>query len=418
MEQTTKLNEFATAKAVVLSQIEELPTALSEHTVRAGSCVERLFDQAAKRLDDDRIFISTGDIDAMWLRDSSFQIKPLIRFCNAEPVAEFMRGVIRTQKFFISVDPYANAFNSSASGHCWHKDFEDQDPWVFERKWEIDSLASFLDVSLGLAENSRDASHLDASWWRAAELVLETFEREQRHNPTSYRLFRAGAPDHDHLSHGGFGAPFANCGLIWSAFRPSDDACELPFNVAQNAYAAAQLERLATFAEQPIAARGLRIANEIRGAIANLAVFDEGYSYEVDGLGNSVNMDDANIPSLLSLPYLGFCDKDDEIYSKARRFVLSEKNPWFFSGEQVSHIGSPHTGANRVWPLAMAMEIITSQNVEIDKLNALAEIANKSVGLHESVATDDVKDFTREWFSWAEMTYVDAVLTVAEKMTL
>lgn len=412
------MNEFATEKAVVLSQIEELPMALSEHTVRLRRCVERLFDQAAKRLDDDRIFISTGDIDAMWLRDSSFQIKPLLRFCNAEPVAEFVRGVIRSQTFFISVDPYANAFNSSASGLCWHKDFEDQNPWVFERKWEIDSLVSFLDVSLGLLEKTNSSRHMDREWWIAVERVISVFEKEQNHDPQTYVFLRPNAPRHDYLYPDGVGRPFANCGLIWSAFRPSDDACELPFNVAQNAYAAAQLERLATFAEQPIAARSLRIANEIRGAITNLAVFDEGYSYEVDGLGNSVNMDDANIPSLMSLPYLGFCDKDDEIYSKARRFSLSEKNPWFFSGEQVSHIGSPHTGANRVWPLAMAMEIITSQNVEIDKLNVLAEIANKSDGLHESVATDNVQDFTREWFSWAEMTYVDAVFTVAEKMTL
>lgn len=412
------MNEFATEKAVVLSQIEELPMALSEHTVRLRRCVERLFDQAAKRLDDDRIFISTGDIDAMWLRDSSFQIKPLLRFCNAEPVAEFVRGVIRSQTFFISVDPYANAFNSSASGLCWHKDFEDQNPWVFERKWEIDSLVSFLDVSLGLLEKTNSSRHMDREWWIAVERVISVFEKEQNHDPQTYVFLRPNAPRHDYLYPDGVGRPFANCGLIWSAFRPSDDACELPFNVAQNAYAAAQLERLATFAEQPIAARSLRIANEIRGAITNLAVFDEGYSYEVDGLGNSVNMDDANIPSLLSLPYLGFCDKDDEIYLKTRRFVLSEKNPWFFSGEQVSHIGSPHTGAKRVWPLAMAMEIITSQNVEIDKLKVLAEIANKSDGLHESVATDNLNDFTREWFSWAEMTYVDAVMTAAEKMTL
>ena len=412
------MNEFATEKAVVLSQIEELPMALSEHTVRLRRCVERLFDQAAKRLDDDRIFISTGDIDAMWLRDSSFQIKPLLRFCNAEPVAEFVRGVIRSQTFFISIDPYANAFNSSASGLCWHKDFEDQNPWVFERKWEIDSLVSFLDVSLGLLEKTNSSRHMDREWWIAVERVISVFEKEQNHDPQTYVFLRPNAPRHDYLYPDGVGRPFANCGLIWSAFRPSDDACELPFNVAQNAYAAAQLERLATFAEQPIAARSLRIANEIRGAITNLAVFDEGYSYEVDGLGNSVNMDDANIPSLLSLPYLGFCDKDDEIYLKTRRFVLSEKNPWFFSGEQVSHIGSPHTGANRVWPLAMAMEIITSQNVEIDKLKVLAEIANKSDGLHESVATENLNDFTREWFSWAEMTYVDAVMTAAEKMTL
>lgn len=417
MEQTTNSNEFAPAKAEVLSRIKELPAALSAHAELAQSCVSRLFDQAATRFEDNRIFISTGDIDAMWLRDSSFQIKPLLRFCDSDIVADFLSGVIRSQAFFISIDPYANAFNSSPSGYCWHKDFEDQSPWVFERKWEIDSLASFLDVSLGLFEATKSAKHMDAAWWKAAERVVSVFETEQRHDPRSYVFMRPNAPQHDYLYPDGIGMPFANCGLIWSAFRPSDDACELPFNIAQNAYAAAQLERLAMVAEPPLATRSLKIALAIKSAIAELAILDERYSYEIDGLGNSVSMDDANIPSLLSLPYLGFCDKDNAVYSNTRRFVLSERNPWFFSGSEASHIGSPHTGANRVWPLAMAMEIITSQNVELEKLDALAALAKNSDGLHESVKTDNVKDFTREWFSWAEMTYVDAVFTTAEKLT-
>jgi meiotically up-regulated gene 157 (Mug157) protein len=416
VEQTTNLKEFATAKAVVFSQIEELPTALSEHTVRLRSCVERLFDHAAKRLDDDRIFISTGDIDAMWLRDSSFQIKPLLRFSNSEPVADFLCGVIRSQAFFISIDPYANAFNSSENDNCWQKDFEDQSPWVFERKWEIDSLASFLDVSLGLFESTNSAKHMDSAWWNAVERVISVFEDEQHHDPQSYVFMRPNAPRHDYLYPDGVGRPFANCGLIWSAFRPSDDACELPFNIAQNAYAAAQLERLAKVAEEPLAIRSLKIAGEIRSAISQRATFDCRYAYEIDGLGNYVNMDDANIPSLLSLPYLGFCAKDDETYMKTRQYVLSNKNPWFFSGSEVSHIGSPHTGNDRVWPLAMAMEIITSQDIALEKLNSLAEIAKNSDGLHESVSIDDTKDFTREWFSWAEMTYVDAVFTTVEKL--
>lgn len=412
------MNEFAGAKAEVLNRLENLPGELAVHAELAKSSVARLFDHAARQLEPGCIFISTGDIDAMWLRDSSFQVKPLLRFAKHAGVRQFVEGVIRQQAKYISIDPYANAFNESPNGNGWHKDFEDQSPWVFERKWEIDSLASFLDLSLGLVESSASRAHLDDEWWRAADTIVSVFERETEHDPESYVLIRPKAPKHDWLYPDGRGSAFRNCGLIWSGFRPSDDACELAFNVAQNAYAAAQLERLATAAPDQLAIRSLKLARQIRSALAELAIIDGRYVYELDGLGNSISIDDANIPSLLSLPYLGFCGSDDGTYLNTRRFVLSNDNPWFFSGAEVSHIGSPHTGTNRVWPLAMAMEIITSETLELEKLNTLAELARSSAGLHESVNTDNLSDFTREWFSWAEMTYVDAVFKTAELLLL
>jgi meiotically up-regulated gene 157 (Mug157) protein len=412
--QTSSSSPFAGAKVVVLDRLAELPAELITHRKLATECISRLFDQAASRIDDERIFISTGDIDAMWLRDSSFQIKPLLRFCDNPLVANFVQGVIASQAFYISIDPYANAFNISTNAKRWHEDFEDQSPWVFERKWEIDSLASFLDVSLGLAEASNGTNHLTDAWWQAANSIMDVFERETNHDPESYVFIRQQAPKHDWLYPSGRGADFEVCDLIWSAFRPSDDACELPFNVPQNAYAAAQLERLAKVSPPEFAARCQSLAEKIRFAIEKLALVDGVYAYEIDGKGGNLRIDDANIPSLLSLPYLGFCAIDDSRYLNTRHFALSAANPWFFSGSQTGHIGSPHTGANRVWPLAMAMEIITSQRLELDKLNVLAELAQSSDGLHESVDTDNVKDFTREWFSWAEMTFVDAVFTTAE----
>lgn len=352
----------------------------------------------------------------MWLRDSSFQVRPLLRFVNHSAIRNFVADVIARQAFYISIDPYANAFNIAANGTRWNKDFEDQSDWVFERKWEIDSLASFLDISLGLAEETRDFGHMDAGWWRAVQLVLETFEREQQHDPASYRLFRLGAPDHDHLSHGGFGAPFADCGLIWSGFRPSDDACELPFNIPQNAYASAVLKRLAKFAPVNLATRCKQIASAIDSAITRLAKLDGKYVYEIDGLGKTIFMDDANVPSLLSLPYLGYCKPDNETYLATRAAVLSEENPWFFIGSIASHVGSPHTGKNRVWPLSMAMEILTGQSTEISKLDALLQLAIDGKGFHESIDVNDAGDFTREWFSWAEMTFLDAVFTTQRRL--
>lgn len=407
--------EFEAALKVALKAIDDLPDALAHHRKAANQAVTRLFIQAAKSTSVG-IFISTGDIDAMWLRDSSFQVRPLIRFAAHTEIKNFVAGVIAQQAFYISIDPYANAFNIAASATRWHKDFENQSDWVFERKWEIDSLASFLDVSLGLAESTQDASHLTDSWWRAAKLVLETFEREVTHEPKSYRLFRPGAPSHDHLSNNGFGQPFANCGLIWSAFRPSDDACELPFNIAQNAYASAVLKRLAKVAPVALATRCNSLIESIDNAIEKLALIDGRFVYEIDGFGRSIFMDDANIPSLLSLPYLGFCSVDDESYLATRAAILSEQNAWFFSGSRASHIGSPHTGKNRVWPLAMAMEILTSRGLELEKLDQLLLLANEGDGFHESINVNDPTVFTREWFSWAEMTYFDAVFSAANKV--
>lgn len=409
------MSDFSAELQIVLNEIELLPNSLRVHKKSAAQAVSRLFKNAARRTANG-VFVSTGDIDAMWLRDSSFQVRPLLRFCHHEKIAKFVSDVIAQQAFYIAIDPYANAFNITDNAMRWHKDFEDQSDWVFERKWEIDSLASFLDISLGLAEETQDVGHMDAAWWRATELVLETFEREQGHDPSSYRLFRPGAPDHDHLSQDGYGAPFANCGLIWSGFRPSDDACELPFNIAQNAYASAVLKRLAKVAPEILASRCKRLASDIDGAITKSATLDGKYVYEIDGLGNRLIMDDANIPSLLSLPYLGYCAVDDEHYLNTRAAVLSDSNPWFFSGSVATHIGSPHTGEARVWPLAMAMEIITSRFVELNKLDALLQLADDGNGFHESISVEDATDFTREWFSWAEMTYFDAVFTTAERL--
>lgn len=416
MAQTTNL-DFLEAKQSILDRLFLLPEEFDAHKPLLRICIKRLFEDAASTFDGDKVFITTGDIDAMWLRDSSFQIKPLLRFSSIPSVADFILGVIRAQSFFINIDPVANAFNKEPNGMCWHRDFETQSPWVFERKWEIDSLASFLDVSLGMLERGHAILLKDELWNSAVSKVITQFELEQEHNPESYIFIRQNAPAHDYLSNDGRGEPYESCGLIWSAFRPSDDACELPFNIPQNAYSAAQLKRLAKFTTAEMAAKALKLSTEISEAITRYGLSNGRYSYEVDGLGNRLEMDDANIPSLLSLPYLGFLDSNDADYLRTRNWVLSQANPWYFSGPRVAHVGSPHTGKDRVWPLAMAMEIITSTKTELEKLDFLGNLALESEGLHESVSTSNVSDFTREWFSWAEMTYFDAVLGESEKFT-
>lgn len=393
--------------SAIIKAIEQLPAPLAKYSPWLTASVERLFRDAAKETEDG-IYLSTGDIPAMWLRDSSFQIRPLIRFSQDPEVYEFCSKVISQQAFYIQIDPYANAFNPEPNGFCWHKDFEDQSPWVFERKWEIDSLASFLDVSARLALISGRTEHLDDAWHEAANICVEVFSQEQKHNRDSYVFIREGNPAHDYLSNNGIGADYSTCGLIWSAFRPSDDACELPFHIPQNAYASAALKAVAAYLEPELQNKALQLSKEIANAIEKEALTEQGYAYEVDGLGNQLFMDDANIPSLLSLHYLGFCNLEDNNYLMTREFVLSKANPWFFEGSTLSHIGSPHTGPNKVWPLAMAMELLTSEKVDIAKLELLIETAPEHA-FHESVDVDNPEQFTREWFSWADMTVLDAV---------
>ena len=376
-----------------------------------------LFERALSLQPRGRVFVTTGDIPAMWLRDSTWQMRPLISATHDPETADLVVGVSRQQVDFLLLDPYANAFNPTASGNCWHKDFSDQSPWVFERKFELDSWAAVLDLPLRLWEVSGNDSGFTDSFMDAVGLLIELARREQRHDINSYRFLRADAPEHDFLSNDGYGAPFTYTGLIWTAFRPSDDACVLPFHIPSNAYFAAVLRRLARI---PRLSEDLRIAvqqlsDDIAFAIAKYGVSEAGYAYEVDGQGNAVLDDDANIPSLLSLPYLGHCDVRDPLYLKTRDRVLSSQNRWFMSGRFADGIGSPHTPQNHVWPLAIAMAALCSPST-VDVEAALQVLTNTTGGtgrMHESFSVNDPTLFTREWFSWADMTFVHLLMRSA-----
>ena len=383
--------------------------------------LERLWFDAAVRQKNGEVFILTGDIPAMWIRDSVWQVRPLLRFASNSEIRDFIRGVIAAQTRFLMIDPYANAYNLEPNGNCWHKDFPDQSPWVFERKFELDSITSFLQLSLDLVEATQDENHLTSQWWNLVKSLVELLWSETQHEPKSYRFSRPGNPAHDHLSHDGYGAPFENCGLIWSAFRPSDDACELPFHVPSNIHAEIQLKRLAKFAEaiEPeLSASSRKLAAQLASAIEATAVIGKGsksiLAYEVDGLGGFKLQDDANYPSLLALPFLG--GVKNTLYRETRDFCLSPKNPWFFSGSHGAGVGSPHTGPGMIWPLAIAMQGITADN-PADQLAALRliERTRSSNGyIHEAFDVTDPEHFTRDWFNWAEMTYVELAFTLAE----
>jgi meiotically up-regulated gene 157 (Mug157) protein len=394
--------------ANLLTEIESrAPIARSK---RCHEIITRFFGETVKVQPNGNFFILTGDIPAMWIRDSTWQVRPLILASGEFETYQFISGVFKQQSAYLRIDPYANAFNASPTGDCWHKDFADQSPWVWERKFELDSIAAYLDLGVRLFEQSGRLSHFDETFDETFSLILDLIEREQDHDPESYIFLRNDVPTYDYLSHEGRGAPFARTGMVWSGFRPSDDACELPFHIPANFHLAVTLQKYLpiVFSQSE---RISQIVSEIKRGIDTFGWIGEknSYAYEVDGLGNQVFGDDANIPSLLSLPYLGAIEVSAPKYLRTREFILSNKNPYFFASPEISGIGSRHTPTQHIWPIAIAMEGLTGGSAE-KQLAILESNMGGANQMHESFNVNNSDEFTRPWFSWADMTYLQLVL--------
>jgi len=375
---------------------------------RVSNALTALFHKSLTRLENGRPFIITGDIPAMWLRDSTWQVAPLLH-SNHPEVVNLLIELSKTQVELFLIDPYANAFNPSPNGNCWHKDFADQSPWVFERKFQLDSWASVLYLARMIIEKYDRWDHIDENFHEALEVMLNLAQREQRHDPESYVFNRSNGVSHDSLSHDGRGAPTAYTGMIYSAFRPSDDACVYGYLVPSNFFFLNELENLSQKMKTP---KSEALAREIRNGLEKYAVIDNLYAYEVDGLGNALFIDDANIPSLLSLPLLAGASLDVDVYRNTREFILSHSNPYFFSGNRAAGIGSQHTPTNHVWPIAMSVEALTSPSTDrkLKTLDILEATDAGTCNMHEAFHVDRPEEFSRAWFSWADMTYVQLVL--------
>ncbi|MFM2102937.1 MAG: hypothetical protein RL740_24 [Actinomycetota bacterium] len=375
---------------------------------RVDRAVQSLFANTLRKTERGLPFIITGDIPAMWLRDSTWQVKPLLKSEHPE-IIELLINLSKSQVHFFLKDPYANAFNSEPNGACWHKDFPEQSPWVFERKFELDSWASILYLARKINDIFGVTDHLNHNFDRAVEVMLELAKREQHHDPESYIFKRNNDVPHDSLSNDGRGAPVGPTGMIYSAFRPSDDACVYGYLVPSNLFFMNELNGLKLDSRKSAAAK---LAQEIENGIKEFAIVDGKFAYEVDGLGNLLFIDDANVPSLLSLPYLDVLKPNDPLYLRTRDLIFSEKNPYFFSGTRANGIGSQHTPDKHVWPIAIAIAALTSTDKD-DQFKALNLLEATDAGtgfMHESFHVDDEFRFTREWFSWSDMTYVDLVL--------
>ena len=373
---------------------------------------------------DGSVFVITGDIPAMWLRNSAAQVRPYLRLAAEDAAfSDLIAGVVRRQMGYVLLDPYANAFNEAANGRCHNKDHTAMSDWVWERKYELNSLCTPLKLAHDLWRATGRTDHLDEPFAAAARAIVSTIALEQRHERSAYRFERLEGPPSDTLADQGRGHPVAYTGMSWSGFRPSDDACRYNYLVPSNMAAVVALRCLAAL---PLADDGLKqaalvLAAEIRDGIeAHGTVqhprFGSMYAYETDGLGRHNLMDDANVPSLLAMPYMGYCSTDDPAYLATRAFVLSAENPFYYGGTAASGIGSPHTPENHIWPIALCMQGLTSRSRE-ERLALLAMLTSTDAGtglMHESFHKDDPAAFTRPWFAWANSLFAEFVLDLCD----
>ncbi len=370
-------------------------------------------------------FVITGDIHAMWLRDSGAQVWPYLPFMQSDPrLQEMIKGVILRQFRCILVDPFANAFNQGPTGGEWQSDYTRMLPELHERKYEIDSLCYPLRLAHAYWLLTGDASIFDEQWLQVVRTILSVFREQQRmQGPrTSYTFARKTTSAHDTTVNYGYGPMARPCGLIASMFRPSDDSCVLPFLVPSNFFAVSVLRKAAAILSEVNHADSLanecrQLAEEVEKALQEYAVADHPkygkvYAFEVDGYGGRLLMDDANAPSLLSLPYLCDVPINDSIYQNTRRMIWSTDNPYFFQGPAIQGIGSPHTGLDKVWPMSLIMKALTSNSraEQEECLQALLRSDGGTGFMHESVSTSDATHFTRPWFAWANTLFGELVL--------
>lgn len=401
-------------------QAEEIPELMDVFV----NCYTNTLNTTVKRMENNMTHVITGDIPAMWLRDSAAQLRPYIFLAKEnEEIRELIAGLVRRQFMCITIDEYANAFNEAPNGACWEKDDPDQNPWVWERKFEVDSLCYPLQLAYLLWKNTGCTTQFEGDFQVGVEKILEVFTTEQYHEEKShYRFNRNNGYYRDTLSRDGKGALVkSGTGLIWSGFRPSDDACTYGYLIPSNMFAVVALGYLEEmereiFHNEELAERVKALKEEIQRAIETIGKtfteeFGMVYAYETDGYGMYNLMDDANVPSLLAMSYLGY-EGEPEVSSNTRRFLLSEANPFYFKGDKAAGIGSPHTPSNYIWHIAMAIQGLTSETRE-EKLEILKNMAATTGGkgvMHEGFCCEDDSKFTRAWFSWANAMYAELFL--------
>lgn len=380
----------------------------------------------------DDAFVITGDIPALWLRDSAAQLRPYLHLARHDHgLRRLYRGLIRRHARCVLADPYANAFlrdlDDRAGLHWARSDRTEMKPGVAERKWEVDSLCYVLRLAHDYWRASGDTEPFDATWASAARLIVATFREQQRlAGPGPYRFQRQSTqPTETTLA--GIGVPTRKTGLIHSAFRPSDDACTYPCNIPGNLFAVATLRELAALAhavlkDDALAQDAAALAAEVEAAVFKHGVMQlpdgrQVFAYETDGFGNHLFMDDANVPSLLGLAYLRCLPSDYPLWRTTADAVWSEANPWFFRGRAAEGIGGPHIGEGQVWPMSIVLRALSSDDEAViaDCLRVLRATHAGTGFMHESFDKDDPAKFTRPWFAWVNGLFGELVVKLANE---
>ena len=390
-------------------------------------------------------FIITGDIDAMWLRDSMNQVNAYMPFLKKDPrLKSMVAGVIRRHVYSILLDPFANAFSfdDKCENTCPHQSDKRVPPMnnnIFEGKFELDSLCATLRLSAQYYDATEgDTAVFGKQWANAVQVIMDTivyFQSSSYDDEPSpnYSFERQTQTSTDTLMKHGRGSPGRRTGMARSFFRGSDDSTLLPFNVPANAMAVVNLRRvgsiLAKLGHSKMSTDAMDLADSIDKGIQSFGKMNGGqrpyYAYEVDGYMSSYFMDDANIPSLLALPYMGYTTVDDAVYKNTRGLVLSDSNPYYFNGKSFAGVGGPHNGYPYVWPMALIQQALSSDDdQEIIKLLELLKLAAsagtttlKGQGkgfMKESVHMNNASDFTRPWFAWCNTLFGELIVEISQ----
>jgi len=433
--QRPPVNERLFTSKAVEAEIERIKAIITHDKLRRmfENCFPNTLDTTVHyRVGEDGLddtFVYTGDIHAMWLRDSGAQVWPYVRLADRdEELRRLLAGVIRRQLRCIILDPYANAFNDGPAPTEWANDRTRMIPELHERKWEIDSLCYPIRLAYHYWKTTGDTSVFDEEWLQAIELVLQTFREQQRkENRGPYRFQRRTERASDTMINDGWGAPVNPVGLIASAFRPSDDATMLLFLIPSNFFAVQSLRKAAEILQTvngraDLAESCLTLAQEVEDALKEYAVahhknHGDIYAYEVDGFGTQILMDDANVPSLLSLGYLDPAMMDDPIYQNTRRYVWSTDNPYFFRGTAGEGVGSPHTSFDLIWPMSIIMKAMTSTcDDEIRRcIQMLVDTDAGTEFMHEAFNKNNPDRFTRSWFAWVNTLFGELLIKLIDE---
>ncbi|KAI0995280.1 Meiotically up-regulated 157 protein [Podosphaera aphanis] len=405
---------------------------------------------AANNSKEELTFLITGDINAMWLRDSANQMQSYLPLLKADAsfnsLASLYRGLINLQARYINSAPFCNAFQPLPEfGLAPSKNQANPDDvyppisgdMVFECKYELDSLAAFLEISTNYYEKTGDIQFFrDFQWVSAVNTIISTTESllvgtyapDGSVNKTPYEWQRQTTSATETLSNGGRGNPVRdNTGLVRSAFRPSDDATIYQLFIPANMMFASYLETASAImgalgSQTDLANHMYDFSRRVRAAISQYGIINDStygqvYAYEVDGFGSTNRMDDANIPSLLSAPFIRYLNISDPVYQNTRRFVLSKDNPYFMRGPVINAVGGPHAGFGMAWPMASIIRILSTED-ETEIITSLKEILGSTAGLgliHESINSFDQHKWTRQWFSWANGLFGQCLIDLKER---